>query len=118
MGLARELWRRNYRDRLVDWISAGLDRGAARFGKRYLRIAITQRGDRRCGPASDLDENLRLSLAAAIATPSGHHSGNANGQHGSEEHQIAPDLGVLPVHLVAEAGQDSQLEHGDPYWTS
>lgn len=39
--LARELWRRTYRDRLIDWISAGLDREAARFGKRYREYLLT-----------------------------------------------------------------------------
>jgi hypothetical protein len=34
-GLARELWRRKYNDRAVEWISAGLDRRLARFGHRY-----------------------------------------------------------------------------------
>jgi NACHT domain len=41
VGLARELWARNYRDRLLDWISAELDRGAARFGKRYREYLLT-----------------------------------------------------------------------------
>lgn len=40
-GLARELWSRNYRDRLLEWMSAGLDRGAARFGKRYREYLLT-----------------------------------------------------------------------------
>ncbi len=41
VGLARELWRTKYRDRLINWISAGLDRGAARFGKRYREYLLT-----------------------------------------------------------------------------
>jgi energy-coupling factor transporter ATP-binding protein EcfA2 len=40
-GLVRELWRWNYRDRLIGWISAGLDRGAARFGRRYRDYLLT-----------------------------------------------------------------------------
>lgn len=33
--LVRELWSRNYRDEVLDWISAGLDRRMVRFGRRY-----------------------------------------------------------------------------------
>lgn len=33
-GLARQVWR-GYNDRLVKWITAGLDRRTSRFGKRY-----------------------------------------------------------------------------------
>ncbi|MDN3351493.1 NACHT domain-containing protein [Actinomadura sp. DC4] len=35
MGLARELWRRKYKERVVDRIGQGLDRWLARFGGRY-----------------------------------------------------------------------------------
>lgn len=34
-GLVRELWRKKYQDRVLDWISGGLDRRTARFGRRY-----------------------------------------------------------------------------------
>jgi hypothetical protein len=35
--LVRELWRREYRERVLDWTVAGLDRRMARFGRRYRR---------------------------------------------------------------------------------
>jgi hypothetical protein len=34
-GLVRELWRSKYNGRVVNWISAGLDRQVSRFGKHY-----------------------------------------------------------------------------------
>jgi hypothetical protein len=34
-GLVREVWRAKYNDRVIDWISAGLDRRISRFGRRY-----------------------------------------------------------------------------------
>jgi hypothetical protein len=35
VGLAHQVWRKKYNDRVIDWISAGIDRRTTRFGKRY-----------------------------------------------------------------------------------
>lgn len=39
--LLRELWRRSYGDKFFDWVSAGLDRGTARFGKHYRQYLLS-----------------------------------------------------------------------------
>ena len=41
-GLVRQLWRRKYNDRVVDWISSGLDRRVPRFGRRYRAHLLTE----------------------------------------------------------------------------
>jgi hypothetical protein len=41
-GLMRELWRKKYNDRVIDWISGGLDRRMARFGGRYREHLLAE----------------------------------------------------------------------------
>ena len=40
-GLIREVWRAKYNDRVVEWISAGLDRRISRFGVRYREYLLS-----------------------------------------------------------------------------
>jgi hypothetical protein len=36
-GLAHQVWRKTYNDRVIDWISAVIDRRITRFGRRYRK---------------------------------------------------------------------------------